>query len=284
MEFAGNARDVGAGSGRRLPEPRMPAAAPPRKRLRVAGERGGGTALRGTATCILHHFRATQLQRAWRRWASVRNRGQDLVTGLAVASHDRLLLVEPDGSGPAYLCSARALGTLFLATARFLHPITRRELHPVELARLCRTLPPPVAGLVSLTWTFREGIQRALVARASLSEYFGAMAGRRLDAALVAAEYGELDATYLEADLYSDAFGDVLRSIPRFGAELLPIHISLADRRRHLCDPDCYVYVANALVELARDADRHTSSGPPAATPPALSVWLPSSRPMTDEG
>lgn len=80
-----------------------------------------------------------------------------------------LTLVEPNGC--EYLFDARSLAKAMLCGSSFLHPVTRRELLPVEVKRLARLLPPEEAALLVETHRHCGRVRRFLAEQQSLSDF-----------------------------------------------------------------------------------------------------------------
>ena len=182
---------------------------------------------------------------------------------------DRFELVEPNGC--VYAFSAKALARLFVCSARFAHPATRRLLHAAEVARLQRRLPAPVAALVAWTSRYAEPARQALDAMGSISEHLAAEAGRRLDGMLEAAEFGELFEVDERGEGYARAVLALARHDGAAARRLLHLHRDLCARRRDLCTPDSYYLVEEVRADLEEQSKRWPSKRPPST---AAEAWL----------
>ena len=210
------------------------------------------------------HAAARLLQRAWKRHAEERC-AVDVVTGDSVGATDRFLLVEPVG-GVRYVFGASSLALLFLKSARFSHPVTRRELHEVEVRRLCRRVAAPAAGLLALTWRFQEEARRALTSATSLTAFFHAEAGDALDRALEAACFGDVHEVSYDVEAYKESFRDAAAADPGGAAELLRLHRLIAQRRQTCCDEVCLWIVLDGLDSLEWRCRSAKSAPPPPST------------------
>jgi hypothetical protein len=181
----------------------------------------------------------------------------------------RLLhLVEP--AGKSYLFSADALALLFISTADFRHPLTRRALSERELTRLERRASPRCALLLRHTRMRAAAAQRALLERDSLESFMQAQAAAHLDAALDFAEGPPSWRFYEALDAYDEAVDDLQRRFPGSCASTLQHHHELARRRRGAAAPAAWDDVDQLLQQLRA---RHGDVAEPRASP-AYVTWL----------
>lgn len=250
--------------------PRPPAAWPPLEHVRQAIRIQA--AFRGwRARCLgLRRRMAAQRIQGWLRSLRVAVwSGSTAGVTREWRQRDLVRLVEPCGA--AYAFRAHELAALFVSSADFRHPVTRRTLLYPEFERVCRAVPPGARLCLAATWRNAAEARRALYERDSLLNFYHSEAGRHLDALLEHAEEPAPSAEYRCAlDSYEDAVLEIQAWMPLSASEALAQHGRLIAKRLRLCSDEA----AEEIVETHRSLVVQCS-GACAPTPQAaLAVWM----------
>ena len=191
-----------------------------------------------------------RLQRWFRRdlWLRLWDRA-DVEVRYCMRVKGAVRIVEP--SGQVYDFRARDLALMFIASGIATHPVTRRELFPTEMRRICRRLPARLSVLFLYTQKHREDAARAARQEHSLVSFLHAAAGASLDRAVCAAEL-DSDGSDLYAllDLYEHAIVDVVLQLPGSLHDLFRQHRSLLNQRERCCNPSRFDAVSWHLEYL----------------------------------
>ena len=158
-------------------------------------------------------------------------------------------LVEPCGS--FFNFDARALAKLFVATASFQHPITRRELLSVEVTRIVKHVPPVSGLLLRFSWELREMAQNAGREHDSLAELLSADAGQALDVFLCEVELGlPIEDHSVLLFEYETAMLAAVSRVPHAATKLLKHHRALAERRKNLCEEEAWASLRDLFTQI----------------------------------
>ena len=197
--------------------------------------------------------------------------------------HEYVLIVEPCGRSFAFYPTD--LAAIFLASARFEQPVTRRTMVPVEVARIRKKLGHTSSFLLQCTFDYRDVAQKALSENGSLTMYLHEVAGGHLDGALLACEPTTADDYMIEEHLeaYEASVREIRLRIPLSLESLLQQHSEIVQRRFGACEESHWNVVRSSVRYLQMQQRNHQdmdcSSGADARSPAcALGIWLASAR------
>lgn len=183
-----------------------------------------------------------------------------------------VLLVEVSGS--VFWFKGADLASSYIATTSRLHPITRRELLPIEMYRVSKTLNKQTSVLFELTRKYEPQIRESLRNSMSLQCGLHTFAGEKLDAILTDAELDNCDPPEVYDTLYE--YEDCIRRVARYCQlqsclELLHLHKQQAQNRELHCDPFLWQTISESIENMLRRYTRHRSHNQPL---PGLACWL----------
>ena len=212
------------------------------------------------------------LQRWWRRRLKEREWNPMDSAGPMV------LIVEPHGNVRYRMC-ARTLSHTFICTARFLHPLTRRALLPMEVIRVVRALSPREALLLETTFRFRLDIQRAVASEASLRSFLQQEAGTELEGALGEAEGScNLAAMASYMDTWADTISDFEHHFPAEVVGFVQQQRRVCSTRKPHCDAFGLGFVSEYLDSVQHSLPKRRRT---AASSAPFSDWLLSCLPVS---
>ena len=186
---------------------------------------------------------------------------------------EQLVLVEP--CGRSYAFDPKSLVAIFLATALFEHPITRRALLTPELKRLHNKLDSTSSFLVQCTFDYRAQARGTASAEESLATWLQGTAGEHLDQALLAAEEdaeNEVIDDFLEA--YEDAMAELRARVPASVPETLRQHECVLRRRRRNCDERHWLSIYRSLTAFSKLMSRSARGCGEGAPRSILGTWI----------
>ena len=221
------------------------------------------------ARARLRHAAACRIQRWFRNQRCVVWSGTSARVMREWRAHGHVHLVEPCGA--CYTFHAWTLAALFLASADFRHPVTRRALVPPEFRRISRALAPGARVCLEFTWGHAQEARQALYERDSLLEFLTSEAAKSLDAAVELAEDAEAVAQFREAlEAYEDSVHDIQARLPVDAAEALAQHGRLIGRRLRRCNENA----ASELLDTHRMLTFMSGRARKQAPQAAVTVWM----------
>ena len=181
-------------------------------------------------------------------------------------------LVEPTGC--SYWFRASDLAFAFVSIVSSLHPITRRELLPVELSRINKGLSERLALLFTFTRRYRERACESQCNFLSLQRGLCTFAGEKLDAALTNAELDNTETT--QSFELIEEYEECVRSVAKHCqtnacTDLLRLHAQQARRREILCDPFIWDMIIESVSGMQRRYASYDNNNSPV---PAIVYWL----------